>query len=87
MAKSKAIEAIVIKEYVAMDVPADDVAAFPDIAAQLMENVNSQLSADERFESPQAFAKHLVNMRRRGSKRGGLPKLRGGHGPGGKNAD
>lgn len=84
MPRSKEVEAAIIAEYVEMDVPADEVARTPELSQKLFNRVNKRLHAAERFEDAQELADHLVNMRRRGSKNGGLPKLRNGHGPGKK---
>jgi hypothetical protein len=82
MPRSKEVESVIVEEYVAMDEPADKVARTPELAEQLMQRVNARISTAERFLDSQQFADHLVNMRRRGSKNNGLPKLRNGHGPG-----
>lgn len=81
MPRSKEVEAVIVEEYVAMDEPADKVARTPELAEQLMHRINARINVAERFANSQQFADHLVNMRRRGSKKNGLPKLRNGHGP------
>ena len=82
MPKSKEIEAVIVEEYVKFDEPADKVARTPELAEQLLQRVNSRIDPAERFANAQQFADHLVNMRRRGSQKNGLPRLRNGHGPG-----
>lgn len=84
MPRPKEVEVVIVEEYVAMDEPADKVARTPDLSEKLFNRVNKRLKAAERFDNAQELADHLVNMRRRGSKNGGLPKLRNGHGPGKK---
>jgi hypothetical protein len=82
--KTKKTDAVIRDEYVTVNVPADEVARTPEVAEEFRRRVNARISADEQFGTAQEFADYLVNMRRRGSEKGGLPKIRGGHGPGGR---
>lgn len=84
MRKSAHTKQVIREEYVLMDVPADEVARTPEIAEQFRLRVNARIHASEHFVDAEEFSNFLVNMRRRGSEKGGLPKIRDGHGPGGK---
>lgn len=84
MARSKQTDAVIREVYVEVDVPADEVARSPEVAERFRLLVNARVPKSEQFSTWQEFADYLVNVRRRGPKRGGLPKIRNGHGPGGR---
>lgn len=82
MSKSEETKKVIRDEYERFDVPADEVARTPELAERLMNIINAKVEVSEQFISAAEFSTYLVNLRRRGSAKGGLPKLRDGHGPG-----
>ena len=80
MGVSYQARAAIKEEYVLFDVPADQIVSDTTLAEQFANRVNSHLPAKQRLtvdECKQA----TLNLRKRGSQKGGLPQLRGGHGP------
>jgi hypothetical protein len=84
MARSKQTDAVIREVYVEIDVPADIVATTAATAEEFRSRVNARLPKGEQFSTAKELTDYLLNIRRRGSKKGGLPKIRNGHGPGGR---
>ena len=66
---------VIIEEYVRYDVPADQIPADPIMAQEFLNRVNARLSDGSKFSLPD-LNKRLINLRRLGEAKGGLPRLR-----------
>ena len=66
---------VVKREYVKFDVPADRIPADPEKAAEFLQRVNRELPQDIHFSLPELNTT-LINLRRKGEAKGGLPRLR-----------
>jgi hypothetical protein len=69
------LDTAIIEEYTSFAIPADRIVAEPQVAVRFCEAVNRRLP--EELQVDQAMLnKRLLNLRRRGEAKGGLPRLR-----------
>lgn len=66
---------IIIEEYVLYDVPADRIPSDPEKSVEFLRRVNSRLPEDDHF-SQADLNRRLLNLRRKGQDKGGLPRIR-----------
>ncbi len=69
------LDQAIIETYVRFDTPADQVVADPQLATRFGQDVNSQLPKTQQVDQA-TLNKRLLNLRRRGEEKGGLPRLR-----------
>jgi len=65
----------IIEAYVAFDVPADRIVADPHVGAQFLDLVNGGIPTSHHLTHPACMTR-LLNLRRLGEGKGGLPRLR-----------
>ena len=75
-----AIRRAVQETYREYDTPADQLVADHELATRFTEAVNSRLPQNLRMTVTRCNSLTL-SLRKKGEDKGGLPKLRGGHGP------
>jgi hypothetical protein len=78
------LDSAIVAEYGKFDVPADHLVADPQLAADFRNAVNRHLPATDQVDQA-TLGKRLLNLRRRGEDKGGLPRIRrkyNGRGPG-----
>ncbi len=68
---------MIIEEYVRYDTPADRIPANPELAEEFLNLVNDRLPNESKFSQAELNSR-LINLRRRGQSKGGLPRLRRG---------
>jgi hypothetical protein len=69
------LDQAILQTYVRFDTPADQIVADPDLATSFGQEVNAQLSRAQQVDQA-TLNKRLLNLRRRGEEKGGLPRLR-----------
>jgi len=72
------LDSVIISEYPLYGVPADQIVADPELNAEFRARVNRQLPLELRVDTA-AFNKRLLNLRRLGQAKGGLPRLEPGY--------
>jgi hypothetical protein len=68
------LDSVIIEEYTKLAIPADRVVVDPQLAARFCEAVNGRLATESQVD-PTTLNQRLLNLRRRGKARGGLPRL------------
>jgi hypothetical protein len=68
------IDELLVNLYPKFGVPADQIVTSPQLANEFVELVNQQLPESARVDV-QACNKRLLNLRKRGEAKGGLPRL------------
>jgi hypothetical protein len=68
------IDSVIIEEYAKLGIPADQNVADPQVSAQFHDAVMDRLP-DELHVDQATLNKRLLNLRRRGEDKGGLPRL------------
>lgn len=81
MAFSLGLDVALCQEYPKYGVPADIIATDAKLAAEWTARVNRRLPVDQQVDVD-TCCRRTITLRKRGEQNGGLPKLRGGHGPG-----
>lgn len=71
MAKTMSRDEVVCAEYAAVEETADQIVSDPALAENFCNRVNSQLQKADQFDVA-SLNKRLLNLRRRGEKKGGL---------------
>lgn len=66
-------DALIVRLYIARDTPADRVVSDPEVLQDFTDDYNA--AAGEAV-SVADMGHHLLNLRRRGERHGGLPRLR-----------
>jgi hypothetical protein len=69
-----ALDSAIIEEYTNFAIPADHIVAEPHVAAAFRDDVNRRLLVDVQLDQSM-LNKRLLNLRRRGQEKGGLPRL------------
>jgi len=69
------LDRAIVEAYVGFDRPADQIVTDPQLAAKFSQAVNSQLPRGQQVDQA-TLNKRLLNLRRRGEDKGGLPRLR-----------
>jgi len=69
------LDRVIVETYVRFDTPADQIVADPDLAGQFGDAVNGRLPREDQVDLA-TLNKRLLNLRRRGEEKGGLPRLR-----------
>lgn len=73
--------------YIDFDVPADQIVADPALSQEFCRRTNLLLPEQSHIASGPDFNRKLLNLRRRGEAKGGLPRIRSQfHGRGGSKA-
>lgn len=69
------LDRVIVETYGRFDTPADQIVADPHLAAEFGQKVNAQLPGDQQVDQA-TLNKRILNLRRRGEGKGGLPRLR-----------
>jgi len=69
------LDSVIIEQYLRFDTPADAIVADPALASAFAKEVNAASGA-EPPSSIASVSKRLLNLRRKGEEKGGLPRLR-----------
>jgi hypothetical protein len=69
------LDRAIVAAYEQFDTPADQIVTDPEIGQSFAQRVNDLLAEGERYDLP-VVNKRLLNLRRRGQEKGGLPRLR-----------
>ncbi len=78
------LDSAIIAEYVKFDTPADQIVSDPHLSIEFGTAVNSRLPTEERVDQT-TLNRRVLNLRRRGEDKGGLPRLRRGYNGRGRN--
>lgn len=80
----EAVKTAIRETYRELDTPLDTLLSDPAKAEQFNERINRKLPPNLRLSVKESNSKALW-LRKKGGARGGLPPLRGGHGPSPRN--
>lgn len=69
------LDNVIIEQYVRFDTPADQIVSDPHVSERFQQAVNAELTPQEQIELP-ALNRRILNLRKRGEDKGGLPRLR-----------
>jgi hypothetical protein len=69
----KSIDRVIVEVYATYPHTPDDIVTTPEVAEHFSSEVNSRLPVEERTNTA-SINKRLLNLRRRGSQNGGLPR-------------
>jgi hypothetical protein len=73
-----ALDSAIVAEYRRFDTPADQLVSDPNLAGAFRTAVNSRLPEGDQVDQA-TLGKRLLNLRRRGEEKGGLPRIRRGY--------
>lgn len=65
----------IVEQYVRFDTPADQIVSDPELAEEFRQAVNQELSPEEQVALSD-LNRRVLNLRKRGKDKGGLPRLR-----------
>jgi hypothetical protein len=68
------LDSVIVAEYPLFGVPADQIVADPKLSLEFKARVDRQLPPALRVDQPK-FNKELLNLRKKGQAKGGLPRL------------
>ena len=71
----KSLDNAIIRTYIEFDTPVDEIVADPELAAKFQKKVVRRLPPHEYLEIP-LVNKRLLNLRKLGEEKGGLPRIR-----------
>lgn len=69
------LDKAIIKQYLRLDIPVDQILSDPETARQFHQAVNDQIPGDSQVDLF-TLNRRLLNLRKRGADKGGLPRLR-----------
>jgi hypothetical protein len=70
----ESLDSAIISEYGKFNTPADQLVCDPQVSEAFRKAVNRRLPPDAQVDLP-ALNKRVLNLRRRGEAKGGLPRL------------
>lgn len=68
------LDSVIVAQYVEFGIPADNIVADPKVSAEFTRKVNSRLPNADQVDSA-TVNRRLLNLRKRGEDKGGLPRL------------
>ena len=72
------LDSVIVAAYPKFNVPADQIVSDPELAASFQQVVRDKLPEAQRVDLA-TMNKRLLNLRRRGQGKGGLPRLERGY--------